>query len=149
MLPRTGNPQVDIFFEADSVCRLDRIRRAEYGSDHRYDVHERHADDTDHVPPAQLEGLDDRRSWNVALFILFGKGWGLVDFTADDIAGDDDKEAEQEWYAPTPAIERLGRHVSCQRQENRRCKNLPSLHTLQRKARIKSASAEWSMLQDH
>ena len=144
-----GNPQVDIFLEADAVCRLDRISGAEYGGDHRDDVHERHADDPEHVPPAVLDGLDNRRSRNLALFVFLGKGRRLVNFTTDDVAGDDDKEAEQEGYPPTPAIERLVRHVGCQWQENCRRKNLPGLYALQRKARIKSAPAKWSMFQDH
>jgi hypothetical protein len=81
-----------------------------------------------------------------ALLILLGKGWCFVDFTTDDIAGDNDEDAEQKWYPPAPAIERFGRHVGCKWQEDCRGKNLPSLHSLESKAGVETASPKWGML---
>ncbi len=128
---------------------MDRIGRAEYCGDDRNNIHQRHADHPEHVSPVQLERLNDRGSRDFALLILLGKGWCFIDFATDDIAGDNDEEAEQEWYPPAPAIERFGRHVGSERQEDRGRKNLPSLHPLESKAGVESAPSKWGMLQNH
>ena len=48
------DPQVDVLVKADPVARLHRVGRAEYRGDHRDDIHQRHADDPEHVAPAVL-----------------------------------------------------------------------------------------------
>ena len=143
------DPQVDVFFETDPVARLDRVGRAEDRGDHGYDVHQGHADDPQHVLPAFPEGLGDRRPRDAAVLALLGERGRLLDLAADDVAGDDDDEAEQEWNAPAPGVERLRRHVMGQRQEHRRSQDLPRLHTLQGEAGVEAAPAEWRVLQNH
>ena len=128
---------------------MDGIGGAEDGGDDRNDVHQRHADHPEHVSPAQLERLNDGGSRNVPVLVFLGEGRCFIDFAADDVAGDDDEEAEQERYPPAPAVECFGWHVGCERQEDRRCKDLAGLNPLESKAGIESAPPERGMLEDH
>ena len=60
------NPQIDALVEADAVRRLHRVGGAEDRRDDRDDVHQRHADDAQHVGAVIGERLDDRRLRHVA-----------------------------------------------------------------------------------
>jgi len=51
------------------------------------------------------------------------------DVAANDIARNDDEEAEQEGNSPAPGVERFLRHVMSERQENRRARICPAWHT--------------------
>ena len=95
------------------------------------------------------EGFDDRRLRQFAMLAFFGEGRRLVDFAANDVARDDDDEAQQERNAPAPAIERFVGHVVRERQEYRRGQDLPGLHALQREAREEAAPAERRVLENH
>ena len=95
------------------------------------------------------EGLDDRRLRDLAVLALFGEGGRLLDLAANDVAGDDDDEAEQEGNAPAPGVERLRGHVVRERQEDRRGEDLPGLHALQGEAGEEAAPAERRVLEDH
>ena len=143
------DPQVDVLVEADAVGGLHRVGGAEHGRDDRDDVHQRHADDPEHVPPARLERLHDRRLRNFAVLAFLGEGGRLVDLAADDIAGDDDKDAEEERDAPAPGIERFLGHIVRKRQEHGRGEDLTRLHALQGEAGEEAAPAERRMLEDH
>ena len=83
------------------------------------------------------------------MLALFGEGRRLVDLAADDVAGDDDDEAEEEGNAPAPGVERLLGHVVRERQEHRRGQDLPGLHALQGEAGEEAAPAERGVLEDH
>ena len=85
----------------------------------------------------------------LSLLVLLGEDRCFIDFATDDVAGDDDEEAENEWNPPAPAIECFGRHVRCERQEDGCCKDLTSLNPLESKAGIESAPPEWGVFQDH
>ena len=143
------DPEEHVLVEADAVGRLHRIGGAEHGGDHRDRVHQRHADDADHVAPAGAERLDHRRARHGVVAVLLLEGRRLVDLAADDPAGDDDEEAEQERDAPAPGREGRVGHEMRQRQEDRGGEDLPGLHALQREAREEPAPSEGRMLEDH
>src|SRR5712672_4167935 len=67
------NPQIDVRRETDAIRSLDRVGCTEYRGDHRDVIHQGHADDPQHVPPAKLESLDNWRLWNLAVLTLFGE----------------------------------------------------------------------------
>ena len=135
--------------KSDAVGRLNRVGRAEYRRDHRDDVHQGHADDAQHVRPTGRDGLDDWRLRHLAVLALFIERGCLVNLLADDVAGNDDYEAEKERDAPAPGIERLVGHIGGKRQEDRRGHDLAGLHALQGEAGEEAAPAERSVLEDH
>src|SRR5712671_6752092 len=95
-IAQNRNPKVNVFWEADAIRSLDRVGSTEYRGDHGDDIHQGHANDPQHVPPAKLESLDNWRLWNLAVLTLFGECRSLVDVAANDVARNDDEEAEQE-----------------------------------------------------
>ena len=104
---------------------------------------------TQHVSPAAPYGLDDRRPGALAKLVFFCEGGSFVDPAANNVACDDDEQAEEERDPPTPGIERLLRHVGGEWQKDRRGDDLGGLHALQREARIEAASAKRRMLENH
>src|SRR5712672_3800343 len=148
-IDQNRHPKVNVFWEADAIRSLDRVGCTEYRGDHRDVIHQGHADDPQHVPPAKLESLDNWRLWNLAVHTLFGECRSLVDVAANDVARNDDDEAEQEGNSPAPGVERFLRHVMRERQENRRGKDLPGLHALEGEARVEAAPPKRSMLENH
>jgi hypothetical protein len=90
--------------------------------------------------------LGNRR---LGALIFFCKGGSFVDPAANDVAGDDNEEAEEERNPPTPGIERFLRHVGGEWQEDRRGDDLVGLYALQREARIEVAPTKRRMLENH
>src|SRR5262245_8949590 len=148
-VPQNRDPQIDVLREPNAVGGLDRIRGAENGGDYRYDIHEGHADNAEHIRPTGLEGFDNGRPGYRAMPALRGERRRLIHLAADDIACNDDDEAEDKGNAPTPGIESLFRHVRTERQEYSSGQDLTGLYALQRKAGKETAPTEWRMLHDH
>src|SRR5262245_10703054 len=148
-VPQNRDPQIDVLREPNAVGGLDRIRGAENGGDYRYDIHEGHADNAEHIRPTGLEGFDNGRPGYRAMPALRGERRRLIHLAADDIACNDDDEAEDKGNTPTPGIESLFRHVRSERQEYSSGQDLTGLYALQRKAGKETAPTEWRMLQDH
>src|SRR5215831_7882212 len=73
----------------------------------------------------------------------------LIDPPANDVACDDDEEAEEERNPPTPGIERFVRHVGGEWQEDRCGDDLAGLHAVQREARVEAVPAKRRMLENH
>ena len=142
-------PQVNVTVKTDSITWLHGISGPEYSSDHRNRVHQRHADNADHVPPTVLERFDDRCPWNMATLLFFDEGRRFRNLAADDVTDADYSEAEKKRNPPTPGVERVVAEIPRERQENRRSEDLPGLDTLQREARIPAAPPEWRVLNDH
>jgi hypothetical protein len=83
--------------KADAVAGLHRIGRAEDRRHDRDDVHQRHADDAQHVAPVWLVNASTIGVFGSSPRLsLLGERGRLVDLAADDVARDDDDEAEQE-----------------------------------------------------
>ena len=81
--------------------------------------------------------------------LLFGEGRRLLDFAPNDIAGDQDENAEQERHAPSPGHEGLVRKRVAQGQKDGSRQDLSGLYALQREAREIAASSERRMFEDH
>ena len=99
--------------------------------------------------PFSLNGLDDRRLGHLAVLGLLLERRGLVDAAPDDVAGDDHDHGQQERDAPSPRLERVGRHHGRQRQEDGGRDDLTGLHALQREAAEVAAATERRVFQDH
>ena len=86
---------------------------------------------------------------DVAVLALFGEGGRFGDLAANDVAGDDDDEAEDKRNPPAPGSERLLGKIMRERQEYRRGEDLPGLHALKAEAGVVAAPPKRSMLEDH
>ncbi len=85
----------------------------------------------------------------LAVLTFFGECRSLVDLAANDVAGNDDEEAQQEGNSPAPGVERFLGHVMSERQENRCGEDLPGLHALKSEAGVEAAPTKRSMLENH
>ena len=83
------------------------------------------------------------------MLALLGERGRLIHLATDDIACNDDDEAEDEGNTPTPGVESLFRHVRGEGQEYSGRNDLTGLHALQREAGKEATPTEWRMLQDH
>ena len=90
--------------QPDSVGRVGRKGRSEDGHRGRNDVHQRHADDPEHVGAVLLDRLDDRRLRHLAVDFLLLERRRLVDPSTDDVTRKNHDRAEQERDPPTPAL---------------------------------------------
>ena len=89
MLPEHRDPQIDVLVEPDPVGGLHGVGGAEDRGHDGDGVHQRHADDAQHVGPAAGKASTIGALRHRAVRALLGEGRGLVDLAADDVAGDD------------------------------------------------------------
>src|SRR5579872_1939679 len=95
------------------------------------------------------QGLDNRRPRHDAARTLLGEGRRFLYLAADEIADDQNDDAEQEGHAPTPGHECVRGERIREGEEHCGGEDLARLYALQGKAGEKASASEWRMLEDH